>query len=88
MKSSQKHPFSFFRVAVETSEISLAWGIMGGREGLREDVWINFRKHGAEQINVTAGAFSGFSGPPSIKSSVTVLARADNFHATGILSLL
>lgn len=81
MKSSQKHPFNSFHLAAEMSEISLAWGIMGGRESPREDVWINFRKHRAEKINVTTGAFSGFPELPSIKSSVTVLAQSDNFHA-------
>lgn len=70
------------------SEISLAWAITGGTESPGEDVWINFWKHGAEQINVTAGAFSGFSEPLSIKSSVTILARSDNFHVMGILSFL
>lgn len=86
MKSFQNHPFNFFHGAVEMSEISLAWAITGGRESSREDVWINFWKHGPEQINVTAGAFSGFSEPPSIKSSVTILAQSDNFHVMGILS--
>lgn len=85
MKSSQNHPFNSFHLAVEMSEISLAWGIMGGRESPREDVWINFWKHRAEKINVTTGAFSGFLEPPSIKSSVTVLAQSDNFHAQGSL---
>lgn len=87
MKSSQNHPFNSFQAAAETSEISLAGAITGGREGPREDVWINFRKHEAEQINVTAGAFSGSSEPPSIKTSVTILAQSDIFHVMGILSL-
>lgn len=85
MKSSHNHPFNFFHGAGEMPEISLAWAIRGGRESPCEDVWINFWKHGAEQINVTTGAFSGFSEPPSIKSSVTILAQSDNFHAMGIL---
>lgn len=74
MKSSQNHPFNFSHGAAEMSEIALAWAITGGRESLCEDVWINFWKHRAEQINVTVGAFSGFPEPPSIKSSVTILA--------------
>lgn len=68
------------------SEISLAWAITGGRESPCEDVWINFWKHEAEQINVTVEAFSGFSEPPSIKSSVTILAQSDNFHVMGFFS--
>lgn len=75
MKSSQNHPFNFLHRAVETSEISLAWAITGGRQSPCEDVWINFWKHGAEPINVTAGAFSGFSEPPPIKTSVAILAQ-------------
>lgn len=74
MKSSQNHPFNSFCVAVEMSEISLAWGIMGARASPREDVQINFWKHGTEQINVTAGAFSGFPEPPPIKPSVAISA--------------
>lgn len=87
MKSSRNHPFNLFHGAAEMAEIALAWAMAGGGgESPREDVWINFWKHGAEQINVTAGAFSGFSEPPSIKSSVAILAPSDNFRVTGILA--
>lgn len=55
MKLFQNCAFNLFRRAEETSEISLAWSIMGGSESLREGVRINFWKHRAKQINVTPG---------------------------------